>query len=605
MSEDTTSKDLRNIAIIAHVDHGKTTLVDAMLKETKTVAGDADQQGLIMDSGDLERERGITITSKNASLKYGDTTINIIDTPGHADFGGEVERVLRMVDGVLLLVDAKEGPMPQTRFVLGKALELGHRAIVVVNKIDRPDARAEDVINRTFDLFGELNATNEQLDFPIVYASAINGQATLDLEKPGSDLKALFETIVKEIPAPKIDDRTTPALLVLALQDDSYVGTLGIGKLMSGSLKKGQRVVCAKPDGTGKPVTIADLRRYQGLTSTSVEEVHAGDIVAVAGCENVNIGDTITDPEQPVTLGPVKVDPPTVQMTFGVNTSPFAGQDGTKLTSRLLKERLEHELKTNVSLRMELTESPDQFLVSGRGDLHLAILIETLRREGFELQVSAPKVITKEVDGKKHEPYELVSIDVPSEHQGTVIQALGTRGGELITTIPDDKGYIHFEYSAPTRGLLGLKSALATSTRGSALLSHVFESYKPMGVELAPRTRGSLIAFENGTSNAYGLDNAQQRGQLYIGPAEEVYAGMVVGKHSRADDLVVNVNKTKKLTNMRASGADDSLLLTPPTRHTLDEAIEELAPDELVEVTPKSVRTRKRELDHNKRKRAS
>jgi GTP-binding protein len=597
--------NLRNIAIIAHVDHGKTTLVDAMLKQTQTVASQEDeQQGLIMDSMDLERERGITIKAKNASVIFKGVKINLVDTPGHADFGGEVERILRMVDGVLLLVDAKEGPMPQTRFVLKKALALGHRAIVVVNKIDRSDAQPEEVINRTFDLFGELNASNEQLDFPVVYASAIKGIATLALDKPGTDLTPLFETILKQVPAPHIEPGNIPALLVLALQDDSYVGTLGIGKLLSGTLKKGQVIACASPDGTKQNATITDIRTYKGLKPQSVAQIEAGEIAAVAGCEKVRIGDTLTDPEKPRILGPVKIDPPTVQMTFGVNTSPFAGREGSKLTSRQLKERLERELITNVSLRVEPTASPDQFIVSGRGDLHLAILIETMRREGFELQVSPPKVITRRENGKISEPYEFVSIDVPGEYQGTVIQAMGVRGGEVVATVPGDQNQVHLEYLAPTRGLLGLKAALATRTRGTVLLSHVFDSYRPQTVELPERTRGSLIAFETGVSNAYGLDNAQQRGQLYIGPAEEVYAGMVVGLHSRPGDLVVNVNKTKKLTNMRASGSDESILLTPPTRFTLEEAIEELGPDELVEVTPKSIRIRKMLLDHNKRKRA-
>jgi GTP-binding protein len=607
MSSDsaTTVKNIRNIAIIAHVDHGKTTLVDAMLKQTQSVKTSADEQALIMDSMDLERERGITIKAKNASLMFGDIKINIVDTPGHADFGGEVERILRMVDGVLILVDAKEGPMPQTRFVLKKALQLGHRAIVVINKIDRPDAQVEEVVNRTFDLFGELGATNEQLDFSIVYASAINGTATLDMAKAGTDLNPLFETIVEKIPAPRVEADPIPALLVLALQDDSYVGTLGIGKLVSGTLRKGQSVTWARSATEKTPGKITDLRMYKGLAQHSAEQASAGDIVAVAGFAGVRIGDTVTDPENPKVLGPVAIDPPTVQMTFGVNTSPFAGREGDKVTSRQLKERLEKELITNVSLRVEPTGSPDQFLVSGRGDLHLSILIETMRREGFELQVSAPRVITKKENGATLEPYEFVSIDVPGEHQGSVIQEMGLRGGELTVTQPSDQGQVHLEYLAPTRGLLGLKAALATRTRGTALLSHVFDSYKPQVAKISERNRGSLVAFETGTSNGYGLDNAQLRGEMYIGPAEEVYAGMVVGRHTRAGDLVVNVNKTKKLTNMRASGTDESILLTPPRRFTLEESIEELAPDELVEVTPKHVRMRKAVLDHNKRKRSS
>ncbi|MDP2587672.1 MAG: translational GTPase TypA, partial [bacterium] len=577
---------LRNIAIIAHVDHGKTTLVDARLKQTKTVVTDVDQKDLIMDSMDLERERGITIKAKNASLVYKGIKINIVDTPGHADFGGEVERILKMVDGVVLLVDAKEGPKPQTRFVLKKALSLGLRAIVVVNKVDRPDANPEEAVNKTFDLFAELNATNEQLEFPIVYASALKGFAGLEPDVQSGDLIPLFETIIKETPPPLVEQVEQPGLLVLALQDDSYVGRLGVGKLRSGTLKKGQSVVCVTAEVTddqgapGKiaqktPGVITDIRIFEGLGMRSVKEVSAGEIVAVAGCEHVKIGDTITDPSQPRVLGPVHIDPPTVQMTFGVNTSPFAGRDGKKLTSRQIKERLERELETNVSLRVEPTDSPDRFLVSGRGDLHLSVLIETMRREGFELQVSSPRVITKKEEGKELEPYEFVSIDVPEEFQGAVIQELGARGAEMTTTQPDDQNQVHLEYIAPTRGLLGLKAALATKTRGTALLSHVFDSYREMTVKLPERSRGSLVAHEDGRSSAYGLDNAQERGELYIGPGVEIYAGMVVGSHSRTGDLVVNVCKSKKLTNMRASGTDESILLTPPREFSLEESLEE------------------------------
>ena len=597
-------KRIRNVAIIAHVDHGKTTLVDAILTQTKTVARDDEQTGLIMDSMDLERERGITIRAKNASFVYQDVKINVVDTPGHADFGGEVERTLRMVDGVLLLVDAKEGPMPQTRFVLKKALALGHRAIVVVNKIDRPDAAPEDAVNKTFDLFGELGATDTQLDFPIVYASALKGTATLDLKTPSKDLTPLLDLIIKEIPAPTIDPRPEPALLVLALKDDPYVGTLGVGKLMSGSLKKGQPVVAAPHHGAERPGKVVDLKAYRGLDIVSLEEVPAGDIVAVAGLPDVRIGDTITTAGSGVRLGPVDVDPPTVQMTFGVNTSPFAGREGSKVTSRQLTERLQRELVTNVSLRVEPTDSPDRFLVSGRGDLHLAVLIETMRREGFELQVSSPRVITKKIDGVEHEPYEFVTVDVPKEYQGEVINERGGRGGEMLHTQPAEDGSVHLEYLAPTRGLLGLKAALATRTRGTTLLAHVFDSYKPKTFVAPERTRGSLIAHETGKSNSYGLENAEQRGTLFIGPVEEVYSGMVVGRHARPGDLVVNVNKTKKLSNMRSKGEGVSTVLTPPTRLSLEESIEEIATDELVEVTPKSLRLRKAILDPNQRKRA-
>ncbi|MFO0702261.1 MAG: translational GTPase TypA [Candidatus Andersenbacteria bacterium] len=594
---------IRNVAIIAHVDHGKTTLVDAMLTQTKTVARDDEQAGLIMDSMDLERERGITIRAKNASFQYGGCKVNIVDTPGHADFGGEVERTLRMVDGVLLLVDAKEGPMPQTRFVLKKALALGLRAIVVVNKVDRPDANPEDAVNRTFDLFGELGATDRQLDFPVIYASAIKGTATTDLSTPNPDLKPLLDLIIKEIPAPTVDPRPEPALLVLALKDDAYVGTLGVGKLLSGSLSKGQPVVAVDEHGAEKPGKVVDIKSYRGLNFASVESAQAGDIVAVAGISNVRIGDTITTLGSGIKLGPVDIDPPTVQMTFGVNTSPFAGREGSKVTSRQIKERLERELVTNVSLRVQPTDSPDRFLVSGRGDLHLAVLIETMRREGFELQVSSPRVITKKVDGVEQEPYEFVTVDVPTDKQGEVISELGGRGGELSKSEPQPDGTVHLEYAAPTRGLFGLKAALATRTRGTAILAHVFDSYRTKTYDAPERSRGSLVAHETGASNSYGLENAEQRGTLYIGPVEEVYAGMVVGRHSRPGDLVVNVNKTKKLSNMRSKGEGVSNVLTPPTRFSLEEAIEEIAPDELVEVTPKSIRLRKAELDPNKRKR--
>jgi len=610
-----TRDDIRNIAIIAHVDHGKTTLVDAMLKQTHTVKDDGG--ALIMDSMDLERERGITIRAKNASITYNGIKINIVDTPGHADFGGEVERTLKMADGVLLLVDAKEGPMPQTKFVLRKALELGLRAIVVVNKIDRPDAQIDDVINRTFDLFVNLNATDEQLEFPIVYASAINGQASLDQHKAGTDLNPLFETIVKNVPPPKVNLDDAFAMLVLALHYDSYKGKMGTGKIQSGKALKGQNVVRIKTDGTKISGKIGNIMSFQGLSKVEVNEALAGDIVSISGFDEIQIGETIADAANPVQIPPVEIEEPTVRMTFAVNNSPFAGKEGKFVTSRNLRERLMKELETNVALRVE--ENPgsgDSFLVSGRGELHLGVLIETMRREGFELQVSQPEVIFKtDPETKtKLEPYEIATIDVPSQYQGPVIEEMGRRGGELqnmqsgtATTAGTAGDEIHAEYLIPTRGLIGLKNALLTKTRGTAIVNNLFDSYRPANLEKleTSNSHGSLISAETGISNAYGLNNAQERGTLFIGPAVEVYEGMIVGKNNFDSDLEINVCKTKKLSNMRSSGSDDAIILTPPKEITLDFALEYIGSDELVEVTPKSIRLRKRILGGVERKRAS
>ena len=617
-------ENIRNIAIIAHVDHGKTTLVDAMLKQTQTVKDNEDTKDLIMDSMDLERERGITIRAKNASLIYNGTKINIVDTPGHADFGGEVERTLRMADGVLLLVDAKEGPMPQTKFVLKKALELGLKAIVVVNKVDKPDAQVEDTTNKTFDLFVKLNANDAQLDFPIIYAAGKKGLTDPDLEKlkakitaeAAPDVSPLFEAIIKYIPAPDVKPEDPFAMLVLALVYDNYKGKMGIGKIVSGSIKKAQNIVRIKPDESKTQGKITSLQMYQGLKPVDVEEAQAGDIVAIGGFDDISIGETLTDPVNPIHLEPVEIEPPTIKMTFGVNTSPFAGKEGKLVTSRNIRDRLVKELEINVALKVATLDGVpldansggggESFLVSGRGELHLGVLIETMRREGFELQVSQPQVIFHEENGVKMEPYENVTIDVPSEYQGVVIENLGRRGGEMQVLDTTPSGEIHAEYLIPTRGLIGLKNALLTQTRGTVIINNLFDSYKPAhDVDEHANDHGSLISSETGLSNSYGLNNAQERGILFIGPATEVYTGMVVGKNALNDDIELNVCKTKKLTNIRSSGTDEAIILTPPRLIELDFALEYIGPDELVEVTPKSIRIRKKILDANLRKRAS
>lgn len=616
-------ENIRNIAIIAHVDHGKTTLVDAMLKQTQTVKTSDDSKDLIMDSMDLERERGITIRAKNASLVYNGTKINIVDTPGHADFGGEVERTLRMADGVLLLVDAKEGPMPQTKFVLKKALELGLKAIVVVNKIDKPDAQVEETTNKTFDLFVKLNANDAQLDFPIIYAAGKMGLADTDQEglkkkiaaNAAPDVAPLFDAIIKYIPAPDVKPEDPFAMLVLALVYDSYKGKMGIGKIVSGNIKKGQNIVRIKPDESKTQGKISSLQMYIGLKPADVEEATAGDIVAIGGFDDISIGETLTDPVNPIHLEPVEIEPPTIKMTFGVNTSPFAGREGKLVTSRNIRDRLLKELEINVALKVETMEGlpltaegsgGENFLVSGRGELHLGVLVETMRREGFELQVSQPQVIYHEKDGVKMEPYEVVTIDVPSEYQGAMIENLGRRGGEMQVMDTSPSGEIHAEYLIPTRGLIGLKNALLTQTRGTVIINNLFDSYKPVHeIDSKANDHGSLISSETGVSNSYGLNNAQERGILFIGPAVEVYEGMVVGKNALDNDIELNVCKTKKLTNIRSSGTDEAIILTPPRLVELDFALEYIAADELVEVTPLSIRIRKKLLNPNDRKRAA
>lgn len=605
---------IRNIAIIAHVDHGKTTLVDAMLKQTQAVKSE-EGADLLMDSMDLERERGITIKAKNASLVYKGTKINIVDTPGHADFGGEVERTLKMADGVLLLVDAKEGPMPQTKFVLKKALQLGLKAIVVINKVDKDGAQPDQTVDKTFDLFVKLNATDAQLDFKVVYASGVKGLADTSVESLKSkitsgaapDVSPLFDAILEYIPAPDVKPEDPFAMLVLALSYDNYKGKMGIGKIVSGEIKKGQNILQIKPDGTKNTAKIMALQMYEGMKRIDVETATAGDIVSIAGVEDVHIGDTLTDTQNPITLEPVEIEPPTIKMTFGVNTSPFAGREGKFVTSRNIRDRLDKELETNVALKVDPSpEGAESFLVSGRGELHLGVLIEQMRREGFELQVSQPQVIYHEVDGVKQEPYEIATIDIPSDYQGVMIEEMGKRGGQLQTMEMTDGGELHAEYLIPTRGLIGLKNLMLTRTRGTVILNNLFDSYKPaQEIDSHVNEHGALISSETGVSNSYGLNNAQERGIMFIGPATEVYEGMIVGKNALNSDIELNVCKTKKLTNIRASGTDEAVILTPPKIVELDFAMEFIGPDELMEVTPQSIRIRKKILDANARKRAA
>lgn len=597
-------KEIRNIAIIAHVDHGKTTLVDAILRQTQVHRNIQDMGERIMDSMDLEKERGITIRAKNASVTYKDTKVNIVDTPGHADFGGEVERTLRMVEGVLLVVDAKDGPMPQTRFVLKKALELGHKVIVVINKVDRPDSQIEDVVNRTFDLFCELNANEEQLDFPIVYASALHGTATADMKHPNDNISPLLDVILDKVPPPNVDVNTPLQILVLALMQDSYKGKMGIGKISGGKISKSMNAALVRRNGDKVVSKITSILTYQGLEREEVETAEAGEIVAIAGFNDIGIGETITDPNNPQPLPPPAIDEPTVQMTFGVNTSPLAGKEGKYVTSRMIRDRLFRELETNVSLRVNETDSADTFLVSGRGELHLAILIEQMRREGFELQVSQPEVIFHVKDGKKLEPFEFLVIDVPSSYQGTIIEEIGKRRGTIQNMIQAPTGEVHLEYQIPTRGIIGLKGALMTKTRGTAIVNHVFDEYKPMvDQDLNANTHGSLVSSESGETNSYGLANVQERGDLFVTAGVAVYMGMIIGQNSRDEDLDISPCKTKKLSNMRSSGSDDAISLTPPREMNLELAIEYIGSDELVEVTPQNIRLRKRVLDPLQRKR--
>ena len=599
--------DLRNIAIIAHVDHGKTTLVDGLLRQSHTFRENQHIEERVMDSNDLERERGITILAKNTAISLMDPAtnqpikINIVDTPGHADFGGEVERVMNMVDGVLLLVDAAEGPMPQTRFVLKKALEMGHKAIVVINKVDRKDAEPDRVLNETFDLFIELGATEEQADFPVIYAQGSAGKAGLSPEL-GPDLQPLFDVILKHIPAPKVDPDAPLQLLVTMLGYDDYRGVTAIGRVFAGTIKAGQKMARMKLDGTIEPENARYLYTFKGLNKVEINEVKAGDIITLAGLEGIAIGETLADPANPIALPTIKVEEPTVRMTFGVNTSPFTGREGKWGTSRKLRERLFEELRTNVSLRVEETDSAENFLVSGRGELHLGILIETMRREGYEFQVSRPEVIYhKADDGVILEPYEEVHIETSAETVGVVVEMLGGRRGKMMDMQDTGQGMTRIVYIVPTRGLLGFRYQFLTSTRGAGIMHTIFNGYDEMAGSIASRSRGSLVAWEAGTTTAYALKSAEERGQLFIGPGVEVYEGMVIGENARGSDLAVNVCKKKHLTNMRASGGDMEIRLTPPRKMSLDEAIEYLSDDELLEVTPENFRIRKRILNTDER----
>ena len=599
------SRAIRNIAIIAHVDHGKTTLVDQLLRQSGTFRENQQVAERVMDSGDIEKERGITILSKNCAIQYGDTHINIVDTPGHADFGGEVERVLSMVDSVLLLVDAVEGPMPQTRFVTRKALALGLKPIVVINKIDRPGARPDWVINHTFDLFDKLGATEEQLDFPVIYASGLNGFAVENLDDERRDMRPLFEAILKYVPQPEVNADGPLQLQVCSLDYSTYMGQLGIGRIKRGRIRPNQEVVVLYGDENRGKGKVSQVLTFKGLERSPAESAEAGDIVLVAGIDQVNIGVTLCDPDHLDAMKPIAVDEPTLTMNFMVNTSPLAGREGKFVTSRQIRERLEKELLKNVALRVNYTQDSDVFEVSGRGELHLTILLENMRREGYELAVGRPRVVFKEIDGVKCEPYELLTVDVEEDHQGGVMEELGRRRGELQDMQPDGKGRVRLEYRIPARGLIGFQGEFLTLTRGTGLASHVFDDYGPMAGQMAERRNGVLISQNNGEAVAYALWNLQDRGRMFVNPGDALYEGMIIGVHSRDNDLVVNPIKGKQLTNVRASGKDEAINLTPPIQLTLESAIEFIADDELVEITPKSIRLRKRFLQEHERKRAA
>ena len=596
---------LRNIAIIAHVDHGKTTLVDKLLQQSGTFSAHQVMGTRVMDSNDLERERGITILAKNTAIRWRDFRINIVDTPGHADFGGEVERVLSMVDSVLLLVDAVDGPMPQTRFVTRKAFALGLRPIVVINKVDRPGARAHWVLDQTFDLFDKLGATDEQLDFPVVYTSALNGYAGLESEVSSGDMTPLFEAIIKHVPPPPVNIDGPFQMQVSSIDYSSYVGAIVIGRITRGRVKTNQPIVVVDRTGKRRNARVLQVLGFLGLERNEVPEAAAGDIVAITGVEKPGISDTLCDPANVESLPPLSIDEPTVTMTFEVNNSPFAGQDGKFVTSRQISERLQRELIHNVALRVEDTADPDKFRVSGRGELHLEILIENMRREGYELAVSRPQVITKEVNGEIHEPYEQLTVDIEAQHQGAIMEKLGLRRGDLVTMEPDGRGRVRLDYMIPARGLIGFQTEFLTATSGTGLIYHVFDHYGPAKKGgIGRRINGVLISNGAGRSVAYALFNLQERGRMFIGPGEELYAGMIIGIHSRDNDLVVNPLKGKQLTNVRASGSDENVILTPPIEMTLERALEFIDDDELVEVTLHHIRLRKRLLKENDRKRA-
>ena len=599
------NQKIRNIAIIAHVDHGKTTLVDALLRQSHIFRDNEQVQERVMDSNDQEKERGITILSKNTSVMHDDIKINIVDTPGHADFGGEVERVLKTVDGVLLLVDAFEGAMPQTREVLKKSLALGLKPIVVINKIDRPGATPEKVVDQVIELFIELDASDEQLEFPVVYASAKNGIAKMNLSDETNDLSCLFETIINTIKAPNCDEEGPAQMLVSNIDYDDYVGRIAVGRVERGSIKVGMPVsICGKEDKITQG-RIAKVYTHVGLNKVEVEEGKAGDIIELAGLPDINIGDTVCDFNNPEKIPFVDIDEPTVSMTFSVNNGPFAGKEGQFITSRHIRDRLFKELERNVSLRVKETDSPDSFEVSGRGELHLSVLIETMRREGFELLVSRPKVIYKEINGVKCEPIELLVVNVPDDCVGNVIEKLGRRKAEMVNMEPAEAGHTKIEFKIPARGLIGYRTEFLTDTKGEGTMNHIFDSYEPFKGDIQARVRGTIVAFENGKSVTYGLYNAQDKGDLFIGPGVEVYEGMIVGLNSRGEDLAINVCKEKHLTNTRASGSDEALRLVPPIQMSLEKAIEFIQDDELVEVTPKSIRLRKKILDSKERERAA
>lgn len=597
---------IRNVAIIAHVDHGKTTLVDKLLSQSGTLGTRGKEVERVMDSNDQEKERGITILAKNTAVNWQDYRINIVDTPGHADFGGEVERVLSMVDCVLLLVDAVDGPMPQTRFVTQKAFAQGLKPIVVINKVDREGARPDWVLNEVFDLFDRLGATDEQLDFPVIYASAINGVAGNEADDLAEDMTPLFQLIVDKVPSPDVDQDGSLQMQISALDYSSYVGVIGVGRITRGTIKTNMPVVLIDREGKTRKAKVGQVKTYMGLERIDAESAGAGDIVCVTGIEKLNISDTLCDPENIEALPALSVDEPTVTMTFQVNDSPFAGLEGKFVTSRNIKERLEQEIIHNVALKVEQGDTADKFIVSGRGELHLSVLIEGMRREGFELAISKPQVVIKEIDGVKHEPYEMLVLDVDEEHQGGVIEELGLRKAEMQDMVSDNKGRMRISFLVPTRGLIGFRSMFLTMTSGTGIMTHVFDHYGPVkGGEIAKRNRGVLVSMVKGKTLAYALFTLQDRGRLFVDTAVEVYEGMVVGLHSRENDLAVNPTKAKQLNNIRAAGTDENLILTPPVQHTLEQAMEFIESDELVEITPKSIRIRKMFLTENERKRRS
>jgi GTP-binding protein len=598
-------RKIKNLAIVAHVDHGKTTLVDAMLRQSGVFKSYQKMEERVMDSNDLEKERGITIFSKNAAFHYKDYKVNIVDTPGHADFGGEVQRILKMVDSVLLVVDAFEGTMPQTKYVLKKCLELGLMPIVVINKIDRPNARPDEVLNMVFDLFVELNAADDQLEFPVVYASAREGVAKYHMHDEAKDLTPLFDMIINHVEDTQGDPEKPFQFLTSAISYDNYLGKIGTGKIYNGKVAQGDDVVLIKRTGEKIIYRVTKIFAYEGLAKVEIKEGLAGDIVAIAGIETIDVGETVACKDNPVELPTIDIDRPTMSMTFKVNDSPFAGREGKFVTSRNIKERLDKELQTNVSIVVEPTDTPDAFVVKGRGELQLAILIENMRREGFELQVSKPQVIFHEAEGKKLEPIEHAIIDVPAEFVGIVIEKMGIRKGEMTNMTPGSDNYTRLEFMVPTRGLLGFRNEFMTETRGTGILNHSFHEYGPFRGEVPTRTRGVLIVMEEGLAVAYAMDKLQDRGQFFVGPGADVYAGMIVGENSREGDMIINICKEKKLTNMRASGSDDAIKLEPPRKFSLEQGMEYIAEDELLEITPKTIRMRKKILEANKRKRAT